>query len=211
MAWYALVWNREYCNIFKTYVGTSPVVQWLRLCTSNAGARIRSLVRALRSHMPCGSRNFFLNVCRFMAWRRQWQPTSVCLPGESQGRRGRVGCRLWGRTESDTTDVTQQQQQQQQCIIDNREVRGKSEWGRDLCRQYQSPLLCCAALWPVVSDSLWPHALNLSDKNIGVGCRFFPQELPLLLCNIGRNHFISLKLNFLIMLKGFLTMRMTDL
>ena len=30
----------------------------------------------------------------------------------SQGRRSLVGCRLWGRTESDTTEVTQQQQQQ---------------------------------------------------------------------------------------------------
>ena len=38
-------------------------------------------------------------------------PTPVFLPGESQGRRGLVGCRLWGRTESDTTEVTQQQQE----------------------------------------------------------------------------------------------------
>ena len=36
------------------------------------------------------------------------------LPGESQGRGSLVGCRLWGRTELDTTDATQQQQQQQQ-------------------------------------------------------------------------------------------------
>ena len=34
------------------------------------------------------------------------------LPGESQGRGRLVGCRLWGHTESDTTEVTQQQQQQ---------------------------------------------------------------------------------------------------
>ena len=27
-----------------------------------------------------------------------------------------MGCRLWGHTESDTTEVTQQQQQQQQCV-----------------------------------------------------------------------------------------------
>ena len=39
-------------------------------------------------------------------WRRQWQPTPVFLPGESQGRQSLVGCRLWGRTESDTTEVT---------------------------------------------------------------------------------------------------------
>jgi len=43
--------------------------------------------------------------------RRKWQPTPVFLPGESQGQRSLVGCCLWGRTESVTTEVTQQQQQ----------------------------------------------------------------------------------------------------
>ena len=38
--------------------------------------------------------------------RRQWHPTPVFLPGESQGWRSLVGCRLWGRTESDTTETT---------------------------------------------------------------------------------------------------------
>ena len=33
-------------------------------------------------------------------------PTPVFLPGESQGRGSLVGCRLWGRTESDMTEVT---------------------------------------------------------------------------------------------------------
>ena len=39
------------------------------------------------------------------------KPTSVFLPGESQARGSLVGCHLWGRTESDTTEATQQQQQ----------------------------------------------------------------------------------------------------
>ena len=47
----------------------------------------------------------------FMHWRRKWQPTPVFLPGESQGQGSLVGSRLWGRTELDTTEVTQQQQQ----------------------------------------------------------------------------------------------------
>ena len=42
----------------------------------------------------------------FMHWRRKWQPTPVFLPGESQGRGSLVGCCLWGRTESDMTEVT---------------------------------------------------------------------------------------------------------
>ena len=47
-----------------------------------------------------------LSLFTFMHWRRKWQPTPVFLPGESQGRRSLVGCRLWGRTESDTTEST---------------------------------------------------------------------------------------------------------
>ena len=48
-----------------------------------------------------------------MHWRRKWQLTPVFLPGESQGWGSLVGCRPWGRTESDMTEVTEQQQQQQ--------------------------------------------------------------------------------------------------
>ena len=33
-------------------------------------------------------------------------PTPVFLPGESQGWGSLVGCHLWGRTESDMTEVT---------------------------------------------------------------------------------------------------------
>ena len=47
-----------------------------------------------------------LSLFTFMHWRRKWQPTPVFLPGESQGLGSLVGCRLWGRTESDTTEVT---------------------------------------------------------------------------------------------------------
>ena len=38
--------------------------------------------------------------------RRQWHPTPVLLPGESQGRGSLVSCCLWGCTESDTTEAT---------------------------------------------------------------------------------------------------------
>ena len=46
----------------------------------------------------------------FTHWRRNWQPTPVFLPGESQGQGSLVGCRLWGRTESDTTSTTKLKQ-----------------------------------------------------------------------------------------------------
>ena len=47
-----------------------------------------------------------LSLFTFMHWRRKWQPTPEILPGESQGRGSLVGSRLWGRTESDTTEAT---------------------------------------------------------------------------------------------------------
>ena len=48
----------------------------------------------------------FVSLFTFMHWRRNWQPTPVFLPGESQGRGKLVGFCLWGRTESDTTEAT---------------------------------------------------------------------------------------------------------
>ena len=47
-----------------------------------------------------------LSLFTFMHWRRKWQPTPLFLPGEYQGWGSLMGCHLWGRTESDTTEVT---------------------------------------------------------------------------------------------------------
>ena len=47
-----------------------------------------------------------LSLFTFMHWRRKCQSTVVFLPGESQGRGSLVGCRLWGLTESERTEVT---------------------------------------------------------------------------------------------------------
>ena len=55
----------------------------------------------------------FTFTFHFHALEKEMATHSMFLPGESQGQRSLVGCRLWGRTESDTTEATQQQQQQQ--------------------------------------------------------------------------------------------------
>ena len=48
----------------------------------------------------------FTFTFHFHAWEKEMQPTPVFLPGESQGRKSLVGCRLWGCTELDTTEAT---------------------------------------------------------------------------------------------------------
>ena len=57
----------------------------------------------LRVGYDCASS---LSLFTFMHWRWKWEPTPVFFPGESQGRESLVGCRLWGRTEPDTTEAT---------------------------------------------------------------------------------------------------------
>jgi len=65
------------------------------------------------------SLNGHLGCIHVLAWRRQWQPTPVCLPGTSHGWRSLVGCSPWGCTEVDTTEVTYQKQQQHVLVIVN--------------------------------------------------------------------------------------------
>ena len=48
----------------------------------------------------------FTFTFHFHALEKEMQSTPVFLPGESQGWGSLVGCYLWGRIESDTTEVT---------------------------------------------------------------------------------------------------------
>ena len=50
--------------------------------------------------------HFHFSLFTFMHWRRKWQSTPALLPGESRVQGSLVGCRLWGRTELDTTEAT---------------------------------------------------------------------------------------------------------
>ena len=47
----------------------------------------------------------FTFTFHFLALEKEMATHSSVLPGESQGRGSLVGCCLWGRTESDTTEV----------------------------------------------------------------------------------------------------------
>ena len=64
--------------------------------------RLQSMGSLRVGHDWATSLSFFT----FLHWRGKWQPTPVFLPGESQGRGSLVGCRLWGHTESYTTEAT---------------------------------------------------------------------------------------------------------
>ena len=79
----------------------SSTLAWQILWTEEPG-RLQSMRSQRVGHDGATS----LSLFTFMHWRRKWQPTPVFLPGESQEWGCLVGCRLWGHTESDTTEVT---------------------------------------------------------------------------------------------------------
>src|SRR5574337_133236 len=56
-----------------------------------------------------------LSLFTFTHWRRKWQPSPVFFPGESQGRGSLVGCRLWGHTESNTTERSEERRVGKEC------------------------------------------------------------------------------------------------
>ena len=85
----------------KAMAPHASTLAWKIPWTEEPG-RLQSMGLLRVGHDWATSLSFFT----FMHWRRKWQPTPVFLPGESQGQRSLVGFRLWGRTESDTTDGT---------------------------------------------------------------------------------------------------------
>ena len=99
--WHKIMWwSARFCDtghvlstfreekLFMVGVGSQQIHGYTRgICSWFLLAASTSFLSPLFSSIP-----------RF-SWRRQWQPTPVFLPGESQGRRSLVGCRLWGRTE----------------------------------------------------------------------------------------------------------------
>ena len=78
-------------------------VRWERWCSPslNLNAHGPSLHFSSNSSLHRGRK---LATCMPVSWRRRWHPTPVLLPGKSHGRRSLVGCSLWGRKESDTTE-----------------------------------------------------------------------------------------------------------
>ena len=98
---YGGIWALIVYVVEKAMAPHSSTLAWKIPWTEEPG-RLQSMGSLRVGHDWATS----LSLFTFLHWRRKWQPTPVFLPGESQGRGSLVGCRLWGRTESDTTEVT---------------------------------------------------------------------------------------------------------
>ena len=99
--WGWISWQRLDMLLEKAMAPHSSTFAWKIPWTEEPG-RLQSMGSRRVGHDWVTS----LSLFTFMHWRRKWKPTPVFLPGESQGQGSLVGCRLWGRTELDTTEAT---------------------------------------------------------------------------------------------------------
>ena len=106
----------SYADLWK--VGTY-LFYWLLHFWNLIGVQNYSFHTVLTPKNDCGTKcfiriivfwsSFWVISSYLLPWLKggpQWQPTPVLLPGKSHAWRSLVGCRLWGLTESDTTEVT---------------------------------------------------------------------------------------------------------
>ena len=100
-SWFHILYETLPRNMEKAMVPYSSTLAW-KIPWMEEPVRLQSM-GSLRVGQDWATS---LSLFTFMHWRRKWQPTPVFLPGESQGWGSLVGCCLWGRTESDTTEVT---------------------------------------------------------------------------------------------------------
>ena len=92
---------KETACLEKAVAPQSSTLAWKTPWTEEPGR-----LQSMRSRTVGYDLATSLSLFTFLHWRRKWQPTPVFLPGESQGRHSLLGCRLWGLTESDTTEAT---------------------------------------------------------------------------------------------------------
>ena len=85
----------------KAMAPHSSILAWKILWMEEPG-RLQSMESLRVGHYWATS----LSLFTFMHWRKKWQPIPMFLPRESQGQGSLLRCRLWGRTDSDTTAVT---------------------------------------------------------------------------------------------------------
>ena len=95
------IWNSSSGILEKAMTPHSSTLAWKIPWTEEPGG-LQSMESLRVGHDWATS----LSLFTFMRWRRKWQPTPVFLPGGSQGQGSLMGCYLWGRTESDTTEAT---------------------------------------------------------------------------------------------------------
>ena len=73
---------------------------WPGLAVLNSIYYTRKAILCLASFLT-----FIILVTLYTVFRRrQWHPTPVLFPGKFHGWKSLVGCSLWGRSESDTTE-----------------------------------------------------------------------------------------------------------
>ena len=88
-------------NVYVPKAQTGSSCPGLWEIAKNVQVKIGNILNGVKTSLDLVTLLILHVICLFIyptyiLQRRQWQPTPVFLPGESQGRGSLVGCRLWG-------------------------------------------------------------------------------------------------------------------
>ena len=93
---------RTLCTgVDPTFKSCGVKVQKIRHCLSQVALVVRNPPTNTEDIRKAG-----LILVGKIPWRRTWQPTPVCLPGESHGQRSLLSYSPWDHKESDTSEAT---------------------------------------------------------------------------------------------------------
>ena len=93
-------------------------------------------------------------------WRREWQPTLVILPGESQGQRSLAGNSRWGHKEWDRTEwLTLSLSGFKWCHHGWASLSWSTSWVGSGCKQRQ---VYCLPRWEVYTEAPRTHEKMLN-------------------------------------------------
>ena len=116
VGYHALFWGISPTKGLKPHLFTSPTLAGRFFTTSTTWEALYILYNLLGGFLgdsvvknPHASAREGGSI-RKIPWKRKWKPTSVFLPGESDGQRNLVGNSPWGRKRVRCDLVTKQQQ-----------------------------------------------------------------------------------------------------
>ena len=119
-------------------------------------------------------------------WRREWQLTPACLPGEFHGHRSLVGCHPWSCKESDMTKGwTLTEKIVRQCEAAGKQGR-RMRWEQELSLLTTAKVTKVSICWslerflPVWKSERFPHLWNVMHHCSTEGFRLFLPALPFL-------------------------------
>ena len=101
-----ICWIIEKANVYSSIIHNGKNMEKTFKKNRNQQTKLEDLIGFIRLLCQCRrhKREGFDTSIEKIPWRRAWQPTSIFLPGESNGQRSLVSHNSWGQSQTQLSD-----------------------------------------------------------------------------------------------------------